>query len=828
MVTFSQLAGQLCPAFIRYKGLLDGKQQGQGLDPSSPSAVLKEFRLMRHKLWLGVAVECFENHRPPMEICQAWTQSADQIIQQAWAEAGCDRLPLSLFAMGKLGAQELNLSSDVDLVVVSATTAEPNWDRPLRLFNNLLNQVNEWGFCLRTDFDLRPGGRFSPLITSLAQFENHYWSQGETWERLALVRLRFLAGHSSLAESVLELAHRFTYRRYLDYTLFEDLKQLRSRIHRHQNSQALQSPNEPIHLKLGIGGIRDIELFIHSLQVIHGGRQIELRQTSTDQAIDALIRHKILPEADLEFLRQAYWQLRDFENLAQIREDRQTHFWDPHMSLARKLYPSYEQLQELMKSVDQIVSDLLGRAKSESDDLPIALEHQQDWLRQMAYSPHSVEDIWPALIDKGVLAQDKSARERNELTRRQFLKAFIIALNKIDLNKDLGLHLLLDFIRSTRAKSSFFSLLLREPRLIEDLARLFSSSPYLGGIIARRPELIDSFVLRYREAFSEDLEQMLEEITEHKLLAEIFSANRFLQDFDVQTLILSLSETADQLVSALLVRLKQDYPGSGLEVLALGKWGGREVGLRSDLDLIFVCPQKPLAEDYKVARRLISRLTEAHRGGQIYSVDLRLRPSGSSGPLLVSLDDLGNFLQHEADPWLRQSYLKARFLSGKSAQSIHSQVIKRGLKSSELSELKNIRQRLLATTSDSTKIDLKKSPGGLIDIEFACQIACLTEQIQPSDTSTLALLDSLALTLGDWRLEAAELKKIYLKLRRTEQILQISTSHSGSMLCLDQEEFSTAAKLQNEAPKELFEKIRRYLAHGQEIVKNLDPIYRSQ
>ncbi len=815
MVSLPQLARETCPAFTRYSKILERP-------PAAPGPG-QELRLQRHRLWLEVAEKCWSQPDSAQEVCTQWSHYADQIILKAWEFSGCQDLPLALFALGKLGAQELNISSDVDLMILAEKSSQPEWDRALRLFNQLLSQVTDLGFCLRTDFDLRPGGQFSALVTSTQHFESHYWGQGETWERLALVRLRPLVGPKELVQHTVDLAQRFTYRRYLDYTLLDDLKHLRTRIHRHL--EAHKSHPEKMHLKLDVGGIRDIELFVHSLQVIHGGRNPLLQGHSTDAALSALIRAEILPKSDLEFLRQAYWLLRDLENLSQIKNDRQTHLWDPEMKWARPQWMDASELRQVLLQVDQIVSGLLGQVDNQVVDLPAQLEDQKNWLKQLHFNDHSIHSIWPKLIGKSALAQAKKEQERHELARRQFLKTFVETLDQIQLNRDMGLHLLLDFIGSTRAKGSFFSLLLREPRLIQDLARLFSSSPYLGGIVARRPELIDSFVLRFQESYSADWGQMLEEVAETKLLREIFSATDFLSDLEVIKLVRTLSQTADDLVEVILRRIKQDFPQSQLEILSLGKWGGRELGLRSDLDFVFVVPDQPHPEDYKVARRLISRLTEPHRGGQIYSIDLRLRPSGGSGPLLTPLKELQNHLSGPAEAWRRQSYLRSRFINGQTKWDLRPHCLAQPLKANEIEELKKIREKLLNKDQVGHQVDLKKSPGGLIDIEFAIQISCLKNTVLGTGPGTLQMLEGLE-NSGHIRPDSFQrLKSIYLRLRRLEQLGQLSTLHSGSCLNLEHESFQQIAQLQKSDPHELWESIQTDLADGFALVKDLDPVY---
>jgi glutamate-ammonia-ligase adenylyltransferase len=309
---------------------------------------------------------------------------------------------------------------------------------------------------------------------------------------------------------------------------------------------------------------------------------------------------------------------------------------------------------------------------------------------------------------------------------------------------------------------------------------------------------------------------LLEELAERRLLAELIASTQFLSDFDLDKLSSNLTSNADAITKALLQKLKDDHGPSGLELLALGKWGGRELGLRSDLDFIFVTKNEPTANDHKVAKRFISRLTEAHRGGSIYSIDTRLRPSGSAGPFIVPESDLRTYLETKAAAWERQAYQRSRPLFEMSF-SPAAVSAKRGLSTSDLIELKMIREKLFVP-SKTGEVDLKLSDGGLADIEFTAQIALLAQSLYSLDPSTAGMIQYLSSINASWKNIGVELGDHYSFLRRVEQLHRLTASQSGSKIRLKSEEFQRIALVLRIDPARLAEKIAETFARVSELL----------
>jgi len=793
-------------AISRYKTILDRIDD---------TASLYYFR---HDAWLKAAMATFHKTADTESICKYWSHAAEHLLVRAWNEAGLDAFPAALFALGKLGAEELNLSSDTDLLLVCETSALQSVEGPFRKFRATMSQMTELGWLLRLDFDLRPGGKSSPLWVTPDRFENHYWTQGEAWERLALVRFRSLTGEQNLIKTISEMARKYSYRKFLDYTLLDDLKVLRPKIH----ALSLQY-TEGWDLKTGVGGIRDIELFAHALQVLHGGRLPDLQTFSTTAAYKKLATADLLKEDIAKYLTDNYWSYRDLENQVQLVEDRQTHFLSNQNPYPELSDESRSDLEAKRKKIDSLVSDVLG---SVSDSVTLVLpppEQQRSWLLSLGFSYKSFSETWPTLLNATVLSKKS---ERDETVRLQVIRLFVEEMSKTGLDLELGLQLLLDFIKSTRAKATFFSLLLRTPRLIQDLARLFSISPYLGGVIASRPELIDSFIYKSQSTASDQLDEALSQFSERRLLTEVLSSLEFLNDQNIAKLQKVLSDTADHICTNLLHLLIRDLKlPRAPSIVALGKWGGRELGLRSDLDFIFVTDQPSPESDARLARRMMSRLTEQQRGGSLYNVDLRLRPSGHAGPLIVHETRLLEYFEKEASAWERQSYLRGRSLGQFHLNPLLQLIAKRGLSDQDIEELREIRKKLITSNAADEQLNLKHSPGGLIEIEFAVQNTLLKTKTVPTSPNTTEMIEQLMTIDSLWKKFGSRLIELYFSFRQMEQFLQLLASRSVSQVSFTESLFTNTAQLLGQDVESLRHSLTQNLHETRAILKQLDPIY---
>ena len=797
------------PDLERAKALSPALTNSLNLLKASPNSIGDQLRLERHQAWAECALATLLARATPEQICLHWSEATDLVTQKAWEACGCNNWPLAFFALGKWGAKELNLSSDIDVIFVSKDNPTPEALKPVREFIRLLTETTSFGFCYRVDTDLKPGGRLSPLISSEKQFEDYYWSFGATWERLALVRLRKIAGDDSVSKNIASIAQRYSYRKFLDYSLLEDLRLLRSKIHQH----SIENDPHARNVKLAPGGIRDIELFIHALQIIHGGRQVDLRTQSTSEAARLLGAAQRFNLTDLQFLIDTYWRFRQIENSIQAENDQQTHIL--HES---KRPTDFAFFIENSKRVENIVEQVLGRAEKH---LPIPADQEElhQWLSKLGFTSHAIESLWPELIK---LAEGTSRTFQDDALRGRVLRLFIEAIQATAIDKDLALALLTDFFRSIKAKTSFFALLAHEERLITELSLLFGCSPYLGGVIANRPELLDSLLFRRTSTTSARLDTFLELLTERRLMSETIGANQYLQSRNLENLTQNLSATADEICVSLMRTLAEELQVPPLRILALGKWGGQELGFRSDLDFIFLSDQEASESAQKLARRFVSRLTEKHRGGSIYPIDLRLRPSGKAGPVLVARDSLIDYLKSKADPWERQSYLRARFIDESSgATDIHSACQFQKLTQNDLIKLADIRNQLVFEPTN--EINLKYSPGGLIDIEFFAQICILHYQISTPATNTLGMLQAIEHHNSALTSSVRQLMATYLQFREIEQYLHLFEEHASSSFSEKSQGSQRVAVWLKTSVSDLSSRLQNLLSASHEILKLIDP-----
>jgi glutamate-ammonia-ligase adenylyltransferase len=769
-----------------------------------------QLRIQRHRHWTLAAAHTLLKKTSAKIICQNWSLQADHHLSQCMAEylPVANNPNIRVVAMGKLGAGELNLSSDIDIFFVSKDSPTEKDHKYVKKVISALSHMNEYGFVHRVDTDLKPGGRMAPIICSIKQMSDYYWSSGKSWERLALTRARIVDGSDELSNEIYQILKKFSYRKFVDYTLLNDLQSLRTQIHYHLNSDK----NQEFHLKLAPGAIRDVELFIHSLLIMHGGRLKEIQTESTDQAIVNLRNHSLFDDEELIFLQTIYWEYRQLENAVQAANDEQTHI------LKKSTAPTeHSRCLQIAQKVDSIVDSIIGKTKTYpaiSDNV----EEQKRWLTELGFVDEKIFEIWLQL--NALSIQSIKSAEHDDL-RKKFLYTFMINIRKHALDTKLAVSLLYDFIKATRAKASLYALLLRAPQVIEDLSILFGQSPYVGHLISSRPEILEALMQPRIRAETKDWQSLLDYLTEQKLVDDVIATKQFLTDFNLFNLGQQLTAAADANVLQILNLIKHDAQCPDLNILALGKWGGREMGFRSDLDFIFYCQNEITENHHKAVRRFIKRLTEQNRGGQLYSIDMRLRPSGQAGPIIVEQHKLLQYLSNKASAWERQAYLKARSISETNI-SFSTTSINKGLQDSDLLELKNIQQKLWAQNMEGN-IDIKMASGGLIDIELALQTYILQNKIQLQSTHTNEMFDALISKQPHWIKLGSELKTIYNYLRQIEQLQQIVSQVPGSTINSKSDATVRVAGILKLSMSTFFENVNSKLRQSEQLLNKLDP-----
>jgi glutamate-ammonia-ligase adenylyltransferase len=647
-----------------------------------------------------------------------------------WGEArlpGGDRSAgFVVIGMGKLGGEELNYSSDVDLVCVYECDGEQARGRTLgQFFSRLaeetaraLREPTGEGIVFRVDLRLRPGGGEGPVAVSLPAALSYYETWGETWERAAWLKARPVAGERALGERLLAELVPFVHRRYLDFGTIEDLKAMKRRVDASLRGAGASTRD----VKLGRGGIREAEFFVQAQQLVHGGKDARLRARGTLEALAALARASYVESGLAGRLAAAYRFLRDVEHKLQIVQERQTQLVpsDPEelLALARRLgfrgptaSEDFEAARARHAAVVQGAFDALFHGAEETrrrvtaPDLALLVdeidqeERSRERLARLGF--HDLEAVRRDLR----LLRDGPPHAPASERRRQALSALappLLAEIARSAAPERALRLLATFVSTIGARTSYLHLLLENPGVMRLLVRLFATSEFLSAFFLRHPELLDSLVradlvrvLRTPEDMAAELDTSLAAAPD--LEAELDTLRRFrheeflrigvhdiegtLAPDEVGRQLTALAETCLRAALALARRevlrrsgLLPDPPSEGLVVVGMGKLGSDELGYASDLDLIFVYdPGEPgwwtgraVAHEIftRIAQRTISALQTPTREGIAYRIDTRLRPSGNQGPLVSSLEAFAAYHATSAQLWERQALIRARVVAG--------------------------------------------------------------------------------------------------------------------------------------------------------------------
>jgi [glutamine synthetase] adenylyltransferase / [glutamine synthetase]-adenylyl-L-tyrosine phosphorylase len=755
----------------------------------------ERLRQKKHEQWLQCAMASLFNKASAETICQQWSQDTDKILDQALKLCQLDKAPVAAMALGKLGSNELNLSSDIDLVFIRENgTESQGLLSSLRQFLKLLNENNAFGFCYRVDLNLRPGGDSSPLLPTQSHHSNFYDEYLESWHRMSFIRMRPLSGPESLCKEIMAYCHRHSFPKRLDFAVINEIKNIRSKL-----NYQWRRANEPLDIKFSPGGIRDIELYVHSLQVIYGGRKPELQVSSFSQALKELHQQSIIRSDDYNFLHNFYWNLRDIENLIQIHEDKHTYLLRPDV-LRKMEYPLDEkEFSEKLKQANQLIEGFFVK-----DNLSSPKKMSLDRL-----SPGAKKSV-QKILD---LKSHTLIKAENEKLKHQIVGEYLDQVRKISIDQDLAIQIFSDFIFSIRAKSSIFHLLARHTELLENLAWLFSVSPFMGRLICRRPELLDSFSLgSVSFPADDDLEDLLENLHDYKLLGSLVSVTYLLKNQDIHSYGRSLSERADFIVLKLVNYLQKQLNCAPVDLLCMGKWGGLELGIQSDLDLVLLSDDKPTTEQVQLARKLINLLSLPHKAGKLYSIDLRLKPEETAVPLLINKKNLNDFLRNNADPWQKQAYLRARMV-GQDKIYLKEKMELLWINKQEKDQLEEVHQKLISPPTPGV-INLKNVTGGIIHTEFTVQKHFLYRQRQSSTANTYDLIDRLDLEDGE------RLKQNYSYLRRFEQIFQICNDSPSTKVIEGSPTVSRMAKiLRQQSP---YHSLQAVLVEQSQILKKLD------
>ncbi len=699
------------------------------------------------------------------------------------------RAELWIIGMGKLGAGELNVSSDIDLVYVfdedgqtqgieggrGGVSNHSYFDKVVKQLYALIGETTEHGQVFRMDLGLRPNGESGHSVVSLDALEEYFQVQGREWERLAWLKARVVAPAACIdqVKALREVVTPFVFRRYLDYNVFEALRVLHQQIRAQSLRLSAGRPERANDVKLGRGGIREIEFTVQLLQVVRGGQFPELRQRATLDTLASLVQARLMPADTAQALYKAYVFLRRVEHRIQYLDDQQTHRLPSDapdlqwIALTLGLDDSDALLKVLQQHRDRVAQEferLLGQGESaQPDAAKTSPPDNHDWASVLeGLSPLFRERMtaWPAL--PRVLALREDARER--LLR--LVQRTQTWLDQGLINEEAALRWS-DWMEPLLRRETYLALLLERPQVHQQLLRLLGSARWAARYLRTHPGVIDE--LANPEVLDErfDAAQLRRHLqARHDALAsqgaddEESLLNVLRRAHHGETLLtlardvegrLSVEQVADDLslladtlveVAALWVwsRLKTQHRVLPcFAVLGYGKWGGKELGYGSDLDIVFVYQDEhPQAGEVYAgfARKLIQWLTIKTGEGDVYEIDTALRPNGNAGLLVSSWESFADYQRQRGSNtawlWEHQAMTRARFCVGDERlrqpfEEVRREVLCAARDPQALAfEVLAMRDKMrTAQTLKPELFDFKHSPGGMIDAEFAVQFLVL-------------------------------------------------------------------------------------------------------
>lgn len=733
---------------------------------------------------------------------------------------------LLIVGMGKLGGNELNVSSDIDLVLVHREHGMTSGDstgagkiavsdyfaRLIKIVVPLLETRTADGFVFRVDLRLRPHGDSGPPAVSLNYLEDYLISEGRAWERFAWLRARIVA-QTHFGSAVDRLSDRtqleqivtpFVYRRYLDFAAVGALRDLHGLILREKaGSRAAKSQGRLIDVKLGRGGIREVEFATQLLQIVRAGKDPSLRETNTISAITKLTSRGALSPHEGEQLAQHYDFLRRVEHAIQWRNDEQTHLLDLDDPIQMAQVAS--QLNLSVLELEANLQKIRGSVELHFDRLS-----GRDQVQSQRVSATTVDQN-----QLNALQASSRFRRASESVQALATRLFHIALPKCN-SDPARIQRFTDFLDQIIGRPGYLTLLDHHPVALERLVNLFGRSRWAFEFVRSYPVVLDELItteISERLNWPNLAQQLHEQLTsalldterkldilrefQHSMTLRLLMQESELK-IPVERVADDLSALADLIVSETLILAQQDVYGPRqpppFAVIAYGKLGGKELGYASDLDLVFIYDKgsEQDASDqsdtiFRLARKLINWLTVRTGAGELYDVDIRLRPDGDSGLLVSSFSAFKDYQINSAWLWEHQALTRARFCAGdkrlgEQFETLRIQILSAPRENAAvLTEIANMRDKVHKGHPNRTeKFDLKHDTGGMVDIEFCVQALVLLYGGQYADLlvncGNLALLTKAeALQLLPAPL-GQNVANIYRRMRRLQYDLRLNNT----------------------------------------------------
>jgi glutamate-ammonia-ligase adenylyltransferase len=787
-----------------YKGRLNA------LAPDSESALMTALRKFRRREMVRIAWRDLAGWSNLAETLMDLSLLADACIQyaldflyrQATEKRGTPLLKdgspqqIVVLGMGKLGAYELNYSSDIDLIFAfpeegvlpdrKETSYSEFFIRLCQSLVRVLDDITVDGFVFRTDIRLRPYGDSGAIIMTFDGMENYYLTQAREWERYAMIKARQVAGDFKAGRQLMAMLQPFVYRRYLDYGAFEELRSLKQQI-----TQELKRKDRMENVKLGPGGIREIEFIGQAFQLIRGGKEKSLQQRGIMAVLKRLGELKLLTAEDAEQLQQSYVFLRIVENHIQEYQDKQTH--DLPVSPQARAALAYSlgftgwdafkrELDRVRRAVHEVFGQVFSLSKQEANQNTARLiwlggADEAEWLKACGFA--DVEATLAHIKEFKVSAAVRRLTAKGAGVMDRLMPQVLEAMREFE-RPDEVFKRVLEIFAAVAGRNVYLALLSENPQALALLLKLAAASPWICRYLAQYPVVFDELIdarslfapLKKKDLAAqldwllqavdaEELEQtmiLLRQFKQQQVLkvvaADLMGAIPLMVVSDYLTYIAeSIVEKAVERAWLALVQKHGTPPGCdsrqcGFAVIGLGKFGGIELGYGSDLDLVFIydCADgnaltsgdKPIstAQFYgRLGQRVRHILDTRMLSGVLYEVDMRLRPNGDSGLLVCHINGYEDYQKNQAWTWEHQALVRGRFIAGdprlkEKYEAVRHQILSLPRDAGALKkEVREMREkmRVALAAKEDNKFDLKQSKGGIADIEFIVQYGVLSQ-----------------------------------------------------------------------------------------------------
>ncbi|CPR17374.1 bifunctional [glutamate--ammonia ligase]-adenylyl-L-tyrosine phosphorylase/[glutamate--ammonia-ligase] adenylyltransferase [Brenneria goodwinii] len=727
------------------------------------TALMKVLRRFRRRMLVRIAWSQALRTSTTEQTLRQLSELAETLIVAArsWLYQACCRdwgtpvneqgipQPLLILGMGKLGGGELNFSSDIDLIFVYPENGQTQGGRReldnAQFFTRLgqrlikvLDQPTVDGFVYRVDMRLRPFGESGPLVLSFAAMEDYYQEQGRDWERYAMVKARLLGGmDDEYSQELRRTLRPFVFRRYIDFSVIQSLRNMKGMIAREVRRRDLRN-----NIKLGAGGIREIEFITQVFQLIRGGREPGLQERALLPTLRHIVELGLLAQPQVTELSETYCFLRRLENLLQAIADEQTQTLpDDELNQSRLAwgmgFDGWAMLQQALlrhtQSVRRVFDDLIGDDVQDNHDIPEHDSYCSLWQDMLDYAdlalltPHLTESVRERLLREIVDFHHDVAKRTIGPRGREVLDQLmpnLLAEVCARQEADIILSRLTPLLLGIVTRTTYLELLLESRPALAQLVRLCAASPMVAGQLARYPLLLDELLdpaTLYQPtapgAYADELRQYLMRVPEDDEEQQLEAVRQYKQaqllriaagDIAGVLPVMKVSDHLTYLAEAIIAAVVQQAwslmvarygqpshlhqrEGRGFAVIAYGKLGGWELGYGSDLDLVFLldCPSDVMTDGersidgrqfyLRLAQRVIHLFSTRTSSGILYEVDARLRPSGAAGMLVSTVDAFDDYQRNEAWTWEHQALVRARMVYGESGIQQQFETIRRNI-----------------------------------------------------------------------------------------------------------------------------------------------------